>query len=157
MVELDMIEAVQNLGPKLYRFFLVSFSATAAEDLVQEVFTRLMGSKYSSDRGTLEAFAWGIAQNLKKERARSQRRDHVFVDEIPETFAPATQDDDAQALRKAVGLLDEPQKTVLQMTLADLEIREIAQHLAMPEGTVKSHIHRGKENIRQTFQKWGIL
>lgn len=157
MIEMDIINLVQALGPKLYRFFLATASAAVAEELVQEVFSRLIVAKYCEDLGTMEAFAWGIAQNVRKESRRRLHKEPILMEDLPDTPSPESSTDTELALKKAVSLLGEPQKTIFEMTLADLQIREIAKYLAMPEGTVKSHLHRGKEEIRNTFQKWGFL
>lgn len=159
MDDKDLIELVHSLGPKLYRFFLASRSAGAAEELVQEVFVRLVGSRYTAELGTLEAFAWGIAQNLNREAKRKSTRSELYLEDHPKTpeLSVPPADDSVEALRKSVGLLNEPEKTIMMFVLADLEIREIAKQMSMPEGTVKSHIHRAKENLKITFKKWGIL
>ncbi|MGZ3745397.1 MAG: RNA polymerase sigma factor [Pseudobdellovibrionaceae bacterium] len=159
MIEYEIIQLVKRLGPQFYRFFLARTTKAEAEDLVQEVFVRLIQSNYSSKFGTLEAFAWGIAQNVNKESKRKAAKAHVLTDEISEMAGVNTlpNHDDVVALQKSVALLDEPQRTILQMILADLEIHQIAMQLAMPEGTVKSHIHRAKENIKIAFRKWGFL
>jgi RNA polymerase sigma-70 factor (ECF subfamily) len=157
MIEMDVINLVQTLGPKLYRFFLATTTVAVAEELVQEVFTRLLTSNYTKDLGSMEAFAWGIAQNVRKEAGRKLRKDPVLLEELPEVPSPESANETELALKKAVSMLGEPQKTIFEMTLADLQINEIAKHLAIPEGTVKSHLHRGKVEIRSTFSKWGLL
>lgn len=157
MIKMDMINLVQALGPKLYRFFLATTTVAVAEELVQEVFTRLLASSYSDSLGSMEAFAWGIAQNVRKEASRKRRKDPILLEQLPEIPSPESANDTELALKKAVSMLGEPQKTIFEMTLADLQINEISKHLAMPEGTVKSHLHRGKLEIRSTFSKWGLL
>ena len=156
-----VITIVNTLGPKLYRFFLASRSNAVAEELVQEVFVRLMSSHHTSNLGTLEAFAWGIAQNLNREARRKSARGEVLIEDYPGTPEPSLIvsdiENNEQALRKGIDLLDEPQKTIMQLILADLKISEIASQINMPEGTVKSHVHRAKENLKLTFRKWGIL
>ncbi len=144
-------ELIKSLGAPLYRFFLARFSTTASEDLVQEVFTRLVISlrnHYDPTKGTPEALAWGIALNIQKESFRTNRRLPEFRPESPEQTAPAEKAIEFQALRQAVSKLAPSEATVMQLVLADLGITEIAQHLGVPDGTVKSHIHRAKQNLR---------
>lgn len=159
MIEFEFVQLVNKLGPQLYRFFLARTTKAEAEDLVQEVFVRLMESSYSSKIGSLEAFTWGIAQNVNKESKRKTSKSHVLMEVLPEIAGDEelSNRDDVIALQKSVALLDEPQRTILQMILADLPTHQIAMYLSMPEGTVKSHIHRAKENIKITFRKWGFL
>ena len=129
--------------------------------MVQEVLLRLVDSisrgSFSSKKGNHEAFAWGIALNVQREAQRSRMK--IADDHELETVPAPTNEptDDISALKRAVELLSEPQRTILQMTLADLSIVHIADTLEMPEGSVKSHIHRAKEEIRKKFKKWRLL
>lgn len=152
----DVTEIARTLGPPLYRFFLAASSRAEAEELVQEVFVRLIESGYSADLGKLEAYAWGIAQNVRRERIRSRHK-LVLMEDLPEPSTETKFHDDTEALRQAVLRLREPERTVMQMTLADLSVDEIGEKLKMPSGTVKSHVHRAKENLREKLKQWGIL
>lgn len=163
MADLDWIHLTNTLSPQLYRFFLVRFSKSVAEDLVQDVLLRLVDKVnqqiYQSKKGNIEAFAWGIALNIQYEQHR-EKFPELFDEEYLKKFAAPEGDSlesELVALKNAVALLDEPQKTVMQMVLSDARIDQISQTLNFPEGTVKSHIHRAKENVRKTFKKWGIL
>ena len=143
---------ISKLGPPLYRFYLARFDRQTAEDLVQEVFTRLAGtSRFASESGSFEAFAWGIALNLQKET----RRKKLKAPELGEDYEShqAAPEDDYRDLRLAVGRLEPPEIDVMQLVLADLSINEIGEYLGMPAGTVKSHIHRAKENLRTLLTK----
>ncbi|MBK7844843.1 MAG: sigma-70 family RNA polymerase sigma factor [Bdellovibrionales bacterium] len=167
MSDEEWIVLVQKLGPKLYRFFLSQNSKAHAEESVQEVFARLLdkfsSAAFRSELGSVEAFAWGIAVNLRKEARRKLRFVETLVDdECPnQAVDPATKNDDLSAdliaMKKAISDLGEPEKTILQCLLADMKISEISSALAMPEGTIKSHIHRAKENVRFKMKRWGVL
>ena len=159
----EYLTLIQRLGPKLYRFFLSRGTKTDAEESVQEVFTRLIerlnAAAFNKDLGNSDSYAWGIAMNLRRERARS--REISVVDQDYEVVDPASLPvpgaENFVALKKAVQTLGEPERTILQLLLADMQISEISAVLNMPNGTVKSHIHRGKENIRAILRKWGVL
>ena len=158
----ECITLIQRLGPKLYRFFLSRGTKTDAEESVQEVFTRLIervnAAAFNKDLGNLDSYAWGIAMNLRRERARSREISVVDEDyEIVDTASLPIGTENLMALKKAVQSLGEPEKTILQLLLTNMQISEISAVLNMPDGTVKSHIHRGKENIRSILRKWGVL
>ena len=52
----------------------------------------------------------------------------------------------------AIGALEQPQRNVLLLRFVEgLSLAEIATALDIPLGTVKSHIHRGREYLRQRF------
>lgn len=153
----DIVRLVNLLGPRLYRFFLASRTKPIAEELVQEVFARLMTAHYSPDLGSMETLAWGIARNINRETRRKTARSEILMDDLPEVAANDFRTDDIEALRRGIELLSDPQKEIMQFVLADLSIRQISEMMAMPVGTVKSHISRAKDNIRDTFKKWRIL
>ena len=146
---------VPALGPPLYRFFLSRLSPQAADEAVQEVFERMLRLKtFDAAKGSIEAFAWGIAINVSREMLRQpQFKDISDLDEEPQ--AEPGDDRRFAALRAAVGQLEEPELSVFRMILADMSIATISATLAMPDGTVKSHVHRGKEKIKRTLSKWG--
>jgi len=59
----------------------------------------------------------------------------------------------ATRAKHAVEALDEPARTiVLAYYLGELSVREIADELGLPEGTVKSHLHRGRIAARRRLE-----
>jgi len=55
-----------------------------------------------------------------------------------------------QLLDYAIRKLPEPQRTVFILRrIEGLSVEETAEHLGMPEGTVKSHLSRAEEQLRQ--------
>lgn len=59
------------------------------------------------------------------------------------------------ALREAVRALDEPyRETVALRYFADLTVPEIAEVCGRPQGTVKTHLHRGLLRLRQQLGSW---
>jgi RNA polymerase sigma-70 factor, ECF subfamily len=142
---------IRDLSPPLYRFFLARFSAIVAEELVNEVFMRLMESAGNIDpsKGTLASFLWGIALNLQKEAYRGDKRFPKLLEVLPDHADSESPAIKFMALRQAINKLNETESIIMQLVLADNEISEISEILKMPEGTVKSHIHRAKKNIYQ--------
>lgn len=54
------------------------------------------------------------------------------------------------ALQGALMLLSEEQReTIVLFHQMDWPIRLIAEHMDLPEGTVKSHLHRGRQRLRE--------
>jgi len=162
MNENEFLVAVKNLSPGLFRFFLARFDRGTAEDAVQEVLTRLLSksSTFDSDRGNLEAFTWGVALRLQKEIQRRVRRDPHFLARLPEVPSfenEQASESDLMALKSALNGLEEPGKTVFQLHLAGLKGEQIARSLQMPEGTVKSHLFRGKESLRKILKERGSI
>ena len=146
-------ELILKLGPPLYRFFLARFGKLAAEDLVQEVFSRIASSRTFIGGSKPEAFAWGIALNLQKETRRAALRTPDSIEDYEKLEHVSSELDQFRDLRSAIQKLSLNESEVMQLVLADLGISEIAEYLRIPEGTVKSHIHRAKENLKILLTK----
>jgi RNA polymerase sigma-70 factor, ECF subfamily len=62
------------------------------------------------------------------------------------------------AVRQALGRLEpDAARLVFLRYFAELSISEIAEVLAIPEGTVKSRLHRARGQLRGDFARRGIL
>ncbi len=74
--EHDWTETVQRVGPDLYRFFLVSFPAHLASDLVQETLIRLVqkhrNGDFDSSKGAIKSYAFGIARYVRLEALKKK-------------------------------------------------------------------------------------
>jgi RNA polymerase sigma-70 factor (ECF subfamily) len=58
--------------------------------------------------------------------------------------------EERQQLRRAVSRLPEPERVVvLAYYLGDMSVAEISRALDMPEGTVKTRLHRGRQALRK--------
>lgn len=156
--------AVDEIGPRLYRFFKYKGAADLAADLTQETFVRLIVSiqKYDESRGPLVAFALGFAQNLWRERLRKMRvtesiDDHENLVVDTDLHAELESADQSEKLKAIVRKLPQTQQDILYFYFDEENTtREIAEILAMPEGTVKSHLYRAKETIRGILEKESI-
>jgi RNA polymerase sigma-70 factor, ECF subfamily len=144
----------------VYRFvWRMSRSPAAADDITQDVFVALLRSpgRFDPARGTLRAFLLGIARNLVLKHWRAEHR-----------FEPLD-DDDAAALEltvdaafdlgrgdvgdmvgRAVGALGSRQREVVILAEYEgLTLAEIARAVDADIGTVKSRLHRARENLRR--------
>jgi RNA polymerase sigma-70 factor, ECF subfamily len=62
-------------------------------------------------------------------------------------------DERATRAKRAVEALDEPARAiVLAYYLGEMSVREIADEIGLPEGTVKSHLHRGRIAARRRLE-----
>lgn len=154
---------VKNLGPRLYRYFAASFSDIVADDLTQETLLRIV-RKYQegqidSSKGTVDMLSFGIAKNVKFEYLRTIKNTDSIQDieenlfsQYDASFEALSQHQQVHRLRLAIANLGDPQKEILLLTIdQELTSADIAKILDMPEGTIKSHIHRAKEELRETL------
>ena len=151
MVEWE--NTVRELAPRLYRYFLGSFSKEIAEDLVQETLLRTVKSfdagAFDAGQGTMAMWAFGIARNVRKEAFRSEV---AIKENFPPLGVVPPMDEalDLAYLRKAIAYLPETEREVVLLHIDEfLTLNEIGIVLNMPVGTVKSHVHRAKENLKK--------
>jgi len=144
-----LAQLYERYQPALYRYALhMSGSPAAGEEIAHEVFVRLMGRQagFDEQRGSLEAYLYGIARNLVREVRRAGRveevRDHAIILDLAEDLI---RQEMVAALYAAMDALPEPYRDAV--VLCELEERsyaEAAQLLHCPVGTVRSRLHRAR-------------
>lgn len=141
----------------VYRFtWRMTGSAAAAEDIAQDVFVSLLRQPYRFDpvRGSMRAFLLGMARNLALKRWRDERRwdelgDEEFVTQ-PMNVEHIERSEIAETVGNAVRSLPPLQREVLILAeYEELSIEEIARAVDSEVGTVKSRLHRARENLRR--------
>jgi RNA polymerase sigma-70 factor, ECF subfamily len=140
---------VATVDRLLGHLFLVTGDLHAAEEIVQEAFTRAsMRWSRLRDYDVPEAWVRRVAMNLAADRARSLRRQTRAIVRLgPPPSVPAVSIE-TLALVQALGSLPVRQRQAIVLHyLADLPVAEIAQALAVPSGTVKSLLARGRRAL----------
>ncbi len=132
------------------------------EDVVQEVFIKVYKG-LASYRAEAKLSTW-IYRIARNEALNAVSRKRIIGESIDEAWieAPAGSRPDAQFERKAerselenhLASLDETQRTVLELRyLGERSYEEIAEILGLPIGTVKSHIHRAKIELKRVMMR----
>jgi RNA polymerase sigma-70 factor (ECF subfamily) len=148
-----------------------------ADDLVQEVFLRVWTHAGQWDgRGTFRMWLFRIATNLALNHLRSVRRRRQQPFEIPvdenneedehptpawmvDTSLPRPdvvleQTEQHQLLRQLIEELPEEKREVFRLVYeAEMEIRDVADTLGIPEGTVKSRLHYATKRLAQEWRE----
>jgi RNA polymerase sigma-70 factor (ECF subfamily) len=151
-----------------YRF---TGSDAEAQDLTQDVFLRVFKSlkSYRSAEGSFTTWLARLTRNLLIDNYRRSRQDRV-TDSIEEQLpvleegvaaASASRPDRMVAGREASEILQgalqklspELRETLILRDLQEMEYREIAQVLKIPEGTVKSRLNRGRAELGRILRK----
>lgn len=158
---IDWNLAVADIGPRLYRYFCASFPWSIASDLVQEVFIRLVekyrNGSFDPKKGSLRMFAFGIARLVRLEVFKTLPEENFFGDPIKYEWRVASNKnvigsediDKSYSLRKAIAQLNEIQKEIILLLIdEDLTLADISKIIKIPIGTVKSHVHRAKVQLR---------
>ena len=140
----------------VYRFaWRMSGSPAAAQDITQDVFVGLLRYPHRFDpaRGALRAFLLGIARNLALKHWRAEHRFEPLDDEAV-VAQPIDLDrgDIGDMVGRAVRALRPLQReVVILIEYEGLTLAEVAQAVDADVGTVKSRLHRARENLRRTL------
>jgi RNA polymerase sigma-70 factor (ECF subfamily) len=141
----------------VYRFaWRMTSTAVVAEDIAQDVFLSLLRQpqRFDPSRGTMRAFLLGIARNVALKRWRDEERweelgDEEFVMQ-PMNIDHVERNEIAETVGNAVRSLPPLQREVLILAeYEDLSLEEIARAVESEVGTVKSRLHRARENLKQ--------
>src|SRR5436309_3289753 len=150
-----------------YRF---TGSGSEAQDLTQEVFLRVFRTikTFRSTEGSFATWLSRVTRNLLIDHYRRTRQDRV-TDSIEEQLpimeeaggAASARPDHAVAGREASEILQatlqklspDLREAVILRDLQEMEYREIADVLSIPEGTVKSRINRGRAELARLLLK----
>ena len=135
-----------------------------AEDVTQEAFVRVWRG-LSGFRGQARFTTWlyRIVHNLCPNRLPGLRRELLQTEPLEEVLAnpdpsPADLFDVRERLAFLHAQLDRlPEKYRLVLTLRYLQhlsYAEVAAALDVPMGTVKTHIHRARQLLRERLRQW---
>ena len=130
-----------------------------AEDVAQQVFVAAWKSRGSvnPDKGSLPGWLSGLAKfkavdHLRAKARRPQNAGHE-VEESASNAVDVGRVADRVVLTHALGRLSEERRRVVALAFfEDFTHQEISEHLAMPLGTVKSHVRRGLETLRRALE-----
>ena len=149
-----------------YRF---TNSATEAQDLTQEVFLRIFKSvkSFRQEEGNFTTWMARLTRNLLIDHYRRTKHDRTtdsIESQLPvleERLTATARPDGLVAGREAREQLQaglqklspELRETLILRDLEELEYREIADVLRIPEGTVKSRLNRARAELARVLRK----
>ena len=132
-----------------------------AQDLVQEVLLRVRRGLTTFTPGSLEGWLSRITTNAFLDEVRKRKRRPLdVVADLPDAVVGG--DGDPEVALASVRLPDEVQQAlaalppdfrapVVLCDVVGLDYAEIADTLAIPPGTVRSRIHRGRALLRKAL------
>jgi len=155
-----------------YRF---TASSHDAEDLTQDVFIKLYGNLGSFDpaRGSFQTWITTLTRNLLVDHFRRSRQQRVtdsmdagweqgadasraepIVDQRTTPLQHAVRNELEQMVQTALAKVSpELREAVILRDLQDMDYKEIAEVLAIPQGTVKSRISRGRAELARLLER----
>ena len=170
-------EIVERYHRRIYNVcYRFAGDSDNAQDLTQEVFIRMYRTlnTYDSGKGAFMTWVTTITRNLLVDHFRKSKGDRITdsLDSAP------SEREDAQPLREQIAdrglapdaafeqgearemvhlalqkLSPELREAVILRDLQDMDYREIATALRVPEGTVKSRINRGRAELARLLQR----
>jgi RNA polymerase sigma-70 factor, ECF subfamily len=170
-------ELVQRYHRRIYNIcFRFAGSAADAQDLTQEVFIKMYRTlnTYDVERGAFITWVTAMTRNLlvdhfrrtKQERLTdsldatpSERDDAMPLSEQiqdgrPSPDARAESRQLGEAVHRALGRLSpDLREAVILRDLQEMDYKQIATVLKVPEGTVKSRINRGRAELARVLQR----
>lgn len=144
-----------------------------AQDLTQDVFLRVFRSlrSFRAGEGSFSVWLTRLTRNLlidhyrrtKMERVTDSIEDQLPVLEGRTALESRTEGilagrEASEVLQAALAKLSpELRETVILRDLEEMEYREIAQVLNVPEGTVKSRLNRGRAELARILKRQKVV
>ena len=170
-------EIVQHYNRRIYNIcYRFSGSADDAADLTQEVFIKIYRTLGTFDGSKAAFMTWvtTVTRNLLVDHFRKGKYDRVtdsldatpgnqedglsIADQLEDQRSSPEQRVQNQETQKVVQaalqkLSPELREAVILRDLQDMDYKEIAIVLKVPEGTVKSRINRGRTELARLLQR----
>ena len=159
-IPLTWEEVARVYGRKIYNYaYRLTGNPDDAHDLVQEVLLRVRRGLASYQPGSFEGWLWRITRNafLDDVRRKNRRPTAPLPDEVDRWDRASSDPADVEYARISLG--DDIQKALLELPIdfreavflcdvVGLSYEEIAVAIAVPIGTVRSRIHRGRKMLK---------
>lgn len=139
-----------------------------ARDITQDVFVSLWKKPeaFDASRGSLRTFLLAkthsrsidVIRSESSRRIREERDALLNADSVPNVDEEVWQVTVAAKVRTALATIPERERDVIELAyFGGLTYREVAAHLGMAEGTVKSRIRSGLSRLQESMGQLGIV
>lgn len=170
-------EIVQRYHRRIYNIcYRFAGSADDAQDLTQDVFIRMYRTlnSYDTEKGAFTTWLTTMTRNMLVDHFRKTRQERMtdsldattsehedamplgerIPDQGPAPDSGVQSRETREAVHQALQKLSpELREAVILRDLQDMDYREIAMVLNVPEGTVKSRINRGRAELGRLLQR----
>jgi RNA polymerase sigma-70 factor (ECF subfamily) len=154
-------ELVGRWQERLWSYaYRVTGSESAAWDIVQETWYGIIkGIRKLEDVSVFPQWAFRIASNKCADWGRKQKRLGRVNNELTkqgqhESNEKRNDSEKNESLQEALRKLSPERRALLELRYHEgFDISRIAEILAVPEGTVKSRLHRTLEKLKQVVER----
>ncbi|GAK04540.1 RNA polymerase sigma factor SigW [Geomicrobium sp. JCM 19037] len=166
-------QIVEAYKDKVYQIaYRMVGNAQEAQDVAQEAFIRAYTNidRYDTNR-KFSTWLFRIATNLSIDKLRKKKPDYSLDAEVSGTegldgysqlaATDALPDEQVVTLEWQASIQEEinalPPKyraAIILKYMEDLSLQEMSEILDLPVGTIKTHVHRGREALRKRLKKW---
>ena len=154
-------ELVGRWQKRLWNYaYRVTGSESAAWDIVQESWHGIIkGIRKLNDVAVFGSWAFRIVNNKCSDWLRRQRQQHKLDDELVKNICEESDksdsNDKSELLLEAVRKLSPERRALVTLRYREgFDIEQIAQIIGVPEGTVKSRLHRTLNQLKEIVERY---
>ncbi len=140
-------------------FYRATGDKTISDDLLSELFVKLVSKIGSFRGGSFEGWLWKIASNIFHDYLRGKQREKRLFEaqkkelltELPEPRQAENEQTDK--LQTALAQVDADLRELIMLRFySELSFKEISELRGVPIGTVLSKVHRGLKKLRELME-----
>ncbi len=141
-------------------FYRLTGNRDLSDDLLSELFVKLVEKINSYRGGMFESWLFRIASNIFNDHLRSKQRRarliEVHTKQVEEQLPiepKSSEDDKTDKLQKHLGKLDDDTRSLVMLRFySQMTLREIAESRSEPIGTTLSKLHRTLKRLRRMME-----
>ena len=140
-------------------FYRLTGNTSVSDDLLSELFVKLVEKIGSYKGGSFESWLFRIATNIFHDYLRSKQRRKKLLEahqKEPESEPTEPKKSDGEQLDKLqiqLGKMDEDTRELIMLRFySELSFKEIAAMRSEPIGTTLAKLHRGLKKLRETME-----
>jgi len=140
-------------------FYRLSGSRETSEDLLSELFVKLVEKIGTYKGGSFDGWLFTMASNLFHDHLRFKQRQTRLLNEqsrrvmLQPRHAESDYEGESDQLQTALGKLDSDVKELIMMRYySQLSFKEISESRGEPIGTTLSKLHRGMKRLRELMK-----
>jgi len=144
---------------RLFNYFVrLTGDRTLSEDLVQEVFYRILKRRHTYRSGSpFKPWMYQIARNARHDNFKRRGVELEFEEQMVEPIKPKdelSEHEQNQLLHRALLQLPEDKREVLLLSrFQEMKYSEIAQMLGCEVGTIKTRVFRAVQELREVLRE----